>query len=105
MAKFRTAHEDGAYATPGNEEITFYTLHLYLNESSPDSPDGPLEGGATTFHSYNLERSLDVVPKAGRVLIFQHKGLIHSGADVTNGIKMTLRTDLLFKKVSGEPKK
>ena len=104
-AKSSTAHEDGAYATPDNEEITFYTLHLYLNESSPDSEDGPLEGGATTFHSDDLKRSFDVIPKVGRVLIFQHKGLLHSGADVQKGIKTTLRTDLLFKKVSGEPKK
>ena len=102
---FSTAHYDGSYATPGDEEITFYTLHLYLNESSPDSEEGPLEGGATTFHSDDMKRSLDVNPKIGRVLIFQHKGLPHSGADVTNGIKMTLRTDLLYAKVSGEPKK
>ena len=100
-----TAHHDGSYATPGNEEITFYTLHLYLNESSPDSEGGPLEGGATTFHSLDLKRTFNVVPKVGRVLVFQHKGLLHSGAEVTNGIKLTLRTDLLFKKVSGEPRK
>ena len=52
-----------------------------------------------------MKRSLDVDPKIGRVLIFQHKGLLHSGADVTNGIKMTLRTDLMYKKVSGMERK
>lgn len=100
-----TAHYDGSYATPGNKEITFYTLHLYLNESSPESESGVLEGGATTFHSDDMRRTLDVSPKIGRVLIFQHKGLLHSGADVTSGIKMTLRTDLLYTKDSGESKK
>jgi len=92
----KAAHCDGSFATKGNEEISFYTLHLYLNESSPDSR---LEGGATTFHSYNMQRSLDVVPKVGRVLIFQHRNLLHSGADVTGGIKVTLRTDLMYKKM------
>lgn len=99
------AHMDGCYATEGNEEISFYTLHLYLNESSPDSEEGVLEGGATTFHSMDMERSLDVSPKVGRVLIFQQKGPLHSGADVMNGVKMTLRTDLMYTKVSGKPKK
>ena len=93
---------DGAYATEDNEEVSFYTLHLYLNESRPESPEGLLEGGATTFHGDYMKGSIDVVPKAGRVLIFQHKDLIHSGADVTQGTKITLRTDLMYKKVSGE---
>ena len=65
--------------------------------------EGRLEGGATTFHSYDMRRSLDVVPKVGRVLIFQHKGLLHSGADVEQGIKTTLRTDLMYRKISGDP--
>ena len=87
-----SAHMDGAYETPDRKEISFYTLHLYLNEN----PDG---GGATTFHSYNMKRQLDVVPKPGRVLIFQHRNLLHSGADVTSGTKYTLRTDLMYRKV------
>lgn len=46
-----------------------------------------------------MERSLDVEPKVGRVLIFQHRDLLHSGADVTGGIKLTLRTDLTYEKM------
>lgn len=42
---------------------------------------------------------LDVDPKMGRVLIFQHAGLLHSGAEVQEGIKYTMRTDLLYKRV------
>lgn len=94
-----TAHEDGMYITPNGLERSFYTLHLYLNESNPHAPEGPLQGGATTFHSYNMERRLDVLPKIGRVLLFQHRHLLHSGDDVTAGIKVTMRTDLMFKKV------
>ena len=41
-----------------------------------------LVGGATTFHSYNMMRQLDVLPKAGRILLFQHRDLLHSGDDV-----------------------
>lgn len=43
-----------------------------------------------------MSRHIDVDPKAGRVLIFQHKGLLHSGAEVLAGIKYTMRTDLMF---------
>jgi len=90
---------DGSFATPGNEEVSFYTLHLYLNDAtSPDTGSGKLKGGATTFHSMNMKREYDVNPKIGRVLIFQHAYLLHSGAEVDDGIKLTLRTDLMFKK-------
>ena len=89
---------DGAFATPNNEEISFFTLHLYLNEADPTAPEGKLEGGATAFHSHNMNRSYDVDPKIGRVLIFQHRYLLHSGADVTGGIKYTMRTDIMYRK-------
>ncbi|KAG8529537.1 uncharacterized protein KY384_006174 [Bacidia gigantensis] len=88
-------HMDGSFATEGNEEISYYTLHLYLNEPSQDSQ---LEGGATTFHSMNMRKDFNVMPKAGRVLIFQQRSLIHSGADVISGVKFTMRTDLMYKK-------
>lgn len=42
---------------------------------------------------------MDVKPKTGRVLLFQQEGLLHSGADVRRGIKLTMRTDVLYKKV------
>lgn len=87
-------HHDGSYVTPDGKESSFLTLHLYLNESTPENK---LEGGATTFHSHDMQRFLDVDPKVGRVLIFQHRGLLHSGEDVTAGIKLTLRTDLMYK--------
>jgi hypothetical protein len=83
---------DGQYTTPDGKESSFYTLHLYLNDSV--ACGGDLEGGATSFHSRDLK--MDVDPKAGRVLIFQHSGLLHSGAEVHQGIKYTLRTDLMY---------
>ena len=50
-----------------------------------------LVGGATTFHSYDMLRKLDVLPRAGRVLLFQHRDLLHSGDDVVQGVKYTMR--------------
>jgi hypothetical protein len=104
-------HCDGTYITPDGRERTFYTLHLYLNDSvsanpapTPASaseeaapfPELLIKGGATTFHSRDKARRLDVDPRAGRVLIFQHRGLLHSGDEVLEGVKYTMRTDLLF---------
>lgn len=81
-------------------------MHLYLNDSAQalgitnstsdprlvDSADKPAEllsGGATTFHSRkSAHKRMDVDPKAGRVLIFQHRRLLHSGDEVKAGIKL-----------------
>ena len=75
-------------------------MHLYLNEADEQSQ---LQGGATTFHAPRdwdgLKRGYDVAPKVGRVLLFQHKGLMHSGADVSRGVKYTMRTDVMYKRI------
>lgn len=59
-----------------------------------------LTGGATTFHSMagwnKSDRDFDVLPKTGRILLFQHRGLLHSGDDVLQGVKYTMRTDLMY---------
>lgn len=91
------AHFDGSYTDEKTGEISFYTLHLYLNDST--SAD-KLDGGSTVFHSWgDTKQEIGVEPKAGRVLIFQHDGLLHSGGEVRGGVKLTMRTDLLYKKV------
>ncbi|KAI4097217.1 MAG: hypothetical protein LQ344_000627 [Seirophora lacunosa] len=85
-------------------EISYYTLHLYLNEPQSAAPGERTEGGATRFHSmdWDEEKFLDVEPRVGRVLIFQHRNLLHSGDDVVKGTKYTLRTDLMYKKAVEE---
>jgi len=90
------AHCDGTYETPDRSERSYFTLHLYLNDAI--GPNGPrlLEGGATTFYSYSMDKRIDVMPKCGRVLLFQHRNLLHSGDDVVSGTKLTLRTDLMY---------
>jgi hypothetical protein len=90
-------HRDGAYHTPSGDQRSFYTLHLYLNDSITDG--GDVKGGATTFHSMDMTRRLDVDPKMGRVLIFQHAHLLHSGDEVHEGIKYTMRSDLMYERV------
>ncbi|PGH23545.1 hypothetical protein AJ80_02325 [Polytolypa hystricis UAMH7299] len=52
-----------------------------------EKPASLIRGGATTFHSRDGRRRLDVDPKTGRVLIFQHTRLVHSGDEVRAGIK------------------
>ncbi|KAL8971871.1 MAG: hypothetical protein Q9183_000842 [Haloplaca sp. 2 TL-2023] len=89
-------HFDSNFSTEEGEEVSFITLHLYLNEPDEDSQ---LRGGATTFHAMDWSgRQVDVVPRTGRVLLFQQRGLLHSGADVTRGIKYTMRTDVMYKR-------
>lgn len=49
-----------------------------------------------------MSKRIDVVPKCGRVLMFQHRNLLHSGDDVVSGTKLTMRTDLMFTKEKPE---
>jgi hypothetical protein len=114
VANIWTEHCDGAYGNADGTTRSYYTIHLYLNDSAQalgipppkkgkkngnsdvDPRDELLRGGATTFYSTNRERKLDVDPKVGRVLIFQHKRLLHAGDEVISGIKYTMRSDLMY---------
>ncbi|KAF2450745.1 oxidoreductase domain-containing protein [Karstenula rhodostoma CBS 690.94] len=86
-------HNDGCYETPDGAERSYFTLHLYLSDAADQ-----LKGGATTFYDYSLKQKIEVVPKSGRVLMFQHRNLLHSGDDVKSGIKYTMRTDVMYTK-------
>ena len=88
------SHMDGCYVR-GREagaaragERSFVTAQLYLNEG--------FEGGATRFMSTFDERvGVDVVPRTGAVLLFQHD-LCHEGALLVSGRKYAIRTDIMF---------
>lgn len=99
--EFFRPHCDSAYSEvsdDGHAYMSHYTLHLYLNDSKQEVGDeAQLVGGATSFLSSNEQRKMDVDPKAGRVLIFQHRRLYHSGDDVREGIKYTMRTDIMYR--------
>lgn len=82
-------------------------MHLYLNDSKAGAEAGAgqaaeLVGGATTFYSRDGKRRIDVHPKAGRVLIFQHRHLLHAGDEVRAGTKYTMRTDIMYEFVPDE---
>ncbi|KAI9709758.1 MAG: hypothetical protein M1820_003161 [Bogoriella megaspora] len=92
-------HCDGTYETPDGKERSYYTLHLYLNDAGSQEAGEKLMGGATTFFSpRDMMQRMDVPPRVGRILIFQHRGLVHSGDDVLSGVKLTMRTDLMFER-------
>ncbi|KAL6857479.1 hypothetical protein ACO1O0_004915 [Amphichorda felina] len=100
-------HCDGPYYYDvGKTEFqTHYTLQLYLNDSAEASggTGEELVGGATAFLSRDKKRRVNVNPKAGGVLIFQHEGLLHEGAEVKAGVKYTMRTDILYEWVLDAP--
>lgn len=92
-------------------ERSFLTLHLYLNGSVSDDTSNDLidsgsacRGGATRFWGQNMKDFVDVEAKIGRILVFQHRNLLHSGEPVNAGIKRTLRTDIVYKAVVAEEK-
>lgn len=94
-------HFDGCFTTlqvhPHEpEQRTFLTLQVYLRSSSD------LKGGATRFFSQSGEfgsEFYDVEAIPGRVLIFQHRDFLHSGAEVVQGEKVALRSDILYRRV------
>lgn len=111
-AQYFKEHCDGTYETPDGCQRSFYTYHIYLNDSaqalgivegSEEDKANPdlLRGGATTFWAPDGKRRLDVDPKAGRVLIFQHRRLLHSGDEVTQGTKFTVRSDVMYEYEAG----
>ena len=110
------------YTTPDRSEMSFFTIHLYLNgegdqdvgemqreqemvERNPgiDNTDleGELLGGATSFVSgfADEDTKVRVFPKTGSVLLFQQNGLFHGGDSVVRGVKYTLRTDVMYRLV------
>ncbi|KAI1441564.1 hypothetical protein F5Y02DRAFT_292296 [Annulohypoxylon stygium] len=105
--QFFRPHCDSPYGevtADGHAVMTHYTLHLYLNDSRQEVGEkSELVGGATSFLSSNQDRKLDVDPKAGRILIFQHRRLYHAGDDVKAGTKYTMRTDIMYRQRLSDP--
>jgi prolyl 4-hydroxylase len=73
-------HTDGAFER-GNGERSLLTFMVYLN--------GGYEGGATEFVSAS------VVGQTGTGLFFEHQ-LSHQGAEVIEGRKYVLRSDVMY---------
>ncbi|PWW74538.1 hypothetical protein C7212DRAFT_207921, partial [Tuber magnatum] len=62
-----------------------------------------LKGGSTRFWSSYRTKFMDVEAKRGRVLIFQQRMLWHSGKPVTEGTKITMKSNLMFEWVPLKP--
>ncbi|MBA3503703.1 MAG: 2OG-Fe(II) oxygenase [Myxococcota bacterium] len=77
-------HYDGAYIRT-EDERSLLTFMVYLNDG--------FSGGATKFHDFDI----DVTPKAGMALLFQHF-LLHEGCFVTRGVKYALRSDVMYRR-------
>ncbi len=73
-------HYDGSFRRAG--ERSFYTLMFYLNDD--------FEGGETSFKD-----DATIRPRTGDALMFMHRQL-HTGAEVTSGVKYVIRTDIMY---------
>ena len=89
-------HCDGQLELPDGRKSRV-TVQIYLG-------DEEVEGGATRIFKGVKEKGafVDIEPKKGRVLIFQQRGLFHSGEDVTKGVKYALRSDFMFRHTDTE---
>ena len=69
---------------------TFYTVQLYLPSDTSGSDESFLTagGGATRFWNEDETRCADVEARPGRVLVFQHDELLHSGEEVCSFISV-----------------
>lgn len=89
-------------------EVDIHCLAAASSENSNDGMAGQhaadnvsqeLLGGATSFtDGHHSEDAVRVFPRAGSVLIFQQRNLVHSGDDVFSGVKYTVRTDVMYKR-------
>lgn len=76
-------HYDGAFVR-NDRERSLLTLIVYLDEAC--------RGGHTNF----LDFEIAVTPRRGMALLFQHL-LLHEGAEVTDGRKYVLRSDVMYR--------
>ena len=84
-------HFDGSYVRPDGEEMSHVTFFLFLNEDC--------KGGESTFISPSNEKvRVEIIPKTGRLLIFQHN-IYHEGSVLKKGRKYALRTDIMYRRV------
>jgi hypothetical protein len=92
-------HVDVPYEDSEKGIRSFITVQLYLNsEFAGGETRFDQEVGYKDFHSHG---HLDVVPETGSALLFEHE-LTHEGCAVTEGVKYTVRIDVLYQCVKKE---
>lgn len=93
LAEHYGKHVDVPYEDIARRRRSFVTVQLYLNDG--------FEGGTTRFDqevgfkTISERTHLDVVPKQGSALLFEHE-LTHQGMPVTAGTKYTVRIDAMY---------
>lgn len=75
-------HLDGSFVRNPDERSEL-TLMVYLNQG--------FAGGSTLF----LDHEVEVVPRTGLALLFQHR-VLHEGSPVLGGTKYVLRSDVMY---------
>ncbi|CAJ2500517.1 Uu.00g033700.m01.CDS01 [Anthostomella pinea] len=115
---FFKPHCDALYGREGKDEKSFLTCQIYLNDAPEGGDGGASGGGETRFWASQVGKRrkardgndtqpdddkndmpfLDVKPKVGRAVVFQQRMLWHSGQEVKNGEKFTVRMDLMFER-------
>ncbi|CAG2201623.1 unnamed protein product [Mytilus edulis] len=90
-------HCDGMYKRD-NGETSYVTVQIYLNEG--------FEGGSTTFIGDHSDERVEVVPKTGSVLVFEHDHpILHEGSELIAGRKYAIRTDVMYSSKISKSKK
>ena len=113
-------HQDGSYYAKSDslldesiiEQQSFVTFQLYLNDGGgvdffggatrfiqPTKINSELNSGTKEMSDNNTSIAdvYEVVPKAGRLLLFQHN-CWHEGETVSKGIKYVLRSEIMYSK-------
>ena len=90
QGQFFHSHHDAVFVRGQDEgeragEMSSVSVHVYLNQK--------FKGGFTTFQGKG--RHLDVKPKTGSILLFEHN-ILHEGQKVTHGKKYVVRTDIMY---------
>ena len=98
---FFLPHHDGTYVRPDGKKKghrSHITIILYLNENCYGGQTRFVaeEPGVDIEYDINTETyGVDVIPKTGSVLVFQHD-LLHQGVLLESGVKYIIRSDVMF---------
>jgi hypothetical protein len=82
------AHSDGCIRL-GSFRESKLTFMVYLNDVA--------KGGQTRFFGPGAAVRFEVRPERGKALVFEHR-LIHEGAEVVDGQKYVLRSDVMYRR-------
>ncbi|KAI9318871.1 hypothetical protein DFJ73DRAFT_879312 [Zopfochytrium polystomum] len=91
-------HSDGTYVRADGSAMSVLTVQVYLNAGCGGGRTNVWfeeEGGEEEAARYGCEL------EAGKVFVFDH-GFLHEGEVLTEGVKYTIRTDIMYEMVQTE---